>query len=76
MMLNRSLDLNILTKQKYKLSLDKIKVAEQHKGLIDEIRQNYYCRKLKNNLDVQLKICVPNEFKNYIIKQTQEKTDE
>ena len=76
MMLKHSLDLNILTKQNYKLGLDKIKVAEQHKGLIDEIRQNYYCRKLKNNLDVQLKICVPNEFKNYIIKQTPEKTDE
>lgn len=76
MMLKRSYNLNILTKQNYKLRLDKIKVAEQHKSLIEQIRQNYSCRKLKNNLHVQLKICVPNEFKNYIIKQTTEETYE
>lgn len=69
MMLKHSYELNILTKQRYKIRLDKIKIAEQHKGLIDEIRQNYSCRKLKNNLHVQLKICVPNKFKNYIVKQ-------
>lgn len=69
-LIERSFFLKMISIEKYKdmIGFLELKKMNLYKETVEDLKNNYYCRQIKTNIENRIDICVPRELKRQILK--------